>query len=65
VPNITRWMGDDPQALREYLQRGHGFDTRKVNSSQEACSYGGPHFATFVLTLPELAQATRRGRGNT
>lgn len=83
MASITRWMGEEPGHLRQYLQnasgeeiglrRGvvavsllgiaamacttllqtglvkklpelpvEGFDTRKVNSSDEAYSYGGP-----------------------
>lgn len=83
MPQVTRWMGEEPQALRRYLQEGSddtlmrrrgtvavsllgiavmaattllqmgivkrlpdprvgNFHTRKVNSSEEAYSYGGP-----------------------
>ena len=83
MPQITRWMGNEPSALRSYLQNGSdtnlslrrgavavsllgmaamaitsllqmglvkrlpdppagNFDTKKVNSSDEAYSYGGP-----------------------
>lgn len=83
MPQITQWMGNDPAALRSYLQDGTdtnlslrrgavavsllgiammaattllqmglvkrlpdpqrgNFNTKKVNSSDEAYSYGGP-----------------------
>lgn len=83
MPQITQWMGNEPAALRNYLQDGidtnlslrrgavavsllgiammaattllqmglvkrlpdpprGNFDTKKVNSSDEAYSYGGP-----------------------
>ena len=83
MPSITRWMGEEPGSLRQYLQDAsgeeialrravlavslvgiaamacttllqtgvvkrltelpvEGFDTKKVNSSDEAYSYGGP-----------------------
>lgn len=83
MPQITRWMGSEPETLRRYLQDGsdealmrrrgtvvlsligiaamaattllqlgvvkrlpdpplRSFDTKKVNSSEEAYSYGGP-----------------------
>lgn len=83
MPQITRWMGNEPASLRRYLQDGNdetlmrrrgtvalsllgiaamaattllqmgivkrlpdppagNFDTKKVNSSEEAYSYGGP-----------------------
>lgn len=91
MPNITEWMGNDPQALRRYLQEGSGthldlrrgivqvsligiaamaattllqmgvakrlpdprlkqFDTKKVNSSKEAYSYGGPDSPIAIAT---------------
>jgi uncharacterized membrane protein len=91
MPQITRWMGNDPVELRHYLQEGSdehlqlrrgaivasligiaamaatallqtgvvrrlpdppvgNFDTKKVNSSQEAYSYGGPDSPIAITT---------------
>lgn len=91
MPRITRWMGNEPAALRRYLQDGSdrhldlrrgaivasligiaamaattllqtgvvkklpdpprgNFDTKKVNSSDEAYSYGGPDSPIAITT---------------
>lgn len=91
MPNITEWMGNEPDALRRYLQYGSddllnlrrgaivasligiaamaattllqmgvvrrlpdppvgNFDTKYVNSSEEAYSYGGPDSPIAITT---------------
>ena len=108
MPQVTRWMGEEPDALRRYLQDGSdgelarrrgtivlsligiaamaattllqmgvvkrlpdppgNFDTRKVNSAEEAYSYGGPdspiaitgHGANMILA--SLGGAAREQR---
>lgn len=109
MPQITRWMGTEPEVLRRYLQEGTdetlqrrrgtvllslvgiaamaattllqlgvvkrlpdpprgNFDTRKVNSSEEAYSYGGPDSPIAItghgmnMVLASLGGADRAER---
>lgn len=109
MPQITGWMGTEPEALRHYLQEGDdatlqrrrgtvlvsllgiaamaattllqlglvrrlpdppagNFDTRKVNSSGEAYSYGGPDSPIAItghgvnMVLASMGDADRAER---
>lgn len=58
MPRLTRWMTNEPQALRRYLQEG----------DKAWCPYcimdALTHLATLGLTLPAAARAVRHLRGS-